>query len=276
MAAPFDLTNLATLKQYISPATVTSTVADSILQEIITGVSEGIQLYCSREFAVQIRTEVRNGNNRNSMRTLVYPIQSVASIVIAAINGQPGQTLTPNNYTNDNWFIYLQPGNAFGCRFSYGKQNITLNYTAGFITPGQLQLLSAPAWAASTLMTVGAQIQAAGQIYQVLVAGTTGLTIPAFVDTQNTIIAGDGSVTWWAVGPVPVLPSTAQMLPYDLQLACLQQSALVSKNRTRVGDTSTGVGPDRVSFFMRGMTDSTKELLNRHREVFPTDGMGVV
>lgn len=275
MPSPYDLTTLASLKQYISPATSSSAVADSILQEIITGVSEGIHEYTSRKFAVEQRVEVRNGQGLKKMRTLVYPIDSVASIVIAPIAGMPGQTLTSNNFTWDQWFLYITQGWAFGCSFPRGQQNITITYTAGFVTPGQLAVLSQPAWAAGLQVGVGYQIQAAGQLYQVITSGTTGSTIPNFLNAQNSIIPDNG-VVWWAVGPIPVLPPTAPQLPQDIQLACLQQSALVSKNRTRVGDTGTGVGPDRISYFLKDMTEDTRRRLDRHREVFPTNGMGIV
>lgn len=275
MPSPYDLTTLASLKQYISPATATSTTADSILQQIITGVSKGIAQYLSRTLFCQQWTEIRNGSGRRALRTLVYPILSVQGINISYVAGQPGQVLTSNNYAFDTWFIYLEPGWAFGNSFSQGKQNITLTYTAGFLTPGQIALLSLPAWAPNVSTTVGAQISASGFVYQAITGGTTSSGSSPYFPAQQNAIVHDNSVYWLAIAQVPGVPSNAPLLPEDIQLACNQQAALISKGRTRVGDTSTGVGPDRVSFYLRGMSDSTKEILTRKKEVFPIDGMGV-
>src|SRR5215471_17604828 len=149
MPLPTDLTDLFTLKKYINPVVAGSTVSDVILQDIISGVSDAFARYCSREFPIQQRVEVRNGNGRQYMRTLIYPIESVQSVVIAPLFGQPGQTLTTNNYSHDNWFIYLTPGGFFGNAFQRGYQNVTLTYTGGYITPGQLACISLPAWTGS-------------------------------------------------------------------------------------------------------------------------------
>jgi len=77
-------------------------------------------------------------------------------------------------------------------------------------------------------------------------------------------------------GALPVLPGNADMVPEDFQRACIQQASLLFKNRTRVGDTGSGVGPDRINYFLKDAHPSTIALLDKHKEVFPTDGMGTV
>jgi hypothetical protein len=273
MPSPFDLTSLADLKKFISPATAASTIADSVLSEIITGVSKGFNRYLARELAISSFTEVRNGNGLQTMRTLRYPILSVSSITIAPINGQPGQVLTSNNYSFDSWFVNLSPG-FFAQRFSRGFQNVTINYTAGYITPGQLQLLTLPVWTAGQTVAVGFQIQANGFIWEVIAAGVTDVVQPTFPAVLNSVVK-DNTVYWIALYPVPVFPPQASFVPEDLVLACQEQAALVSKNRTRVGDTGVGIGPERISFYLKDMHETTRQKLNRHREVFPTEGMGV-
>lgn len=58
-------------------------------------------------------------------------------------------------------------------------------------------------------------------------------------------------------------------LPEDLKLACLELVALYYRKRDRVGDTSTGIGPERINFDMKAIPNSTKDILNWHRNVAP-------
>lgn len=276
-----DLTTVADLGTFITPALTGSALATATpnLQRIITAVSDGINRHCSRTFAVAQLSEVRNGNGRSSMRTLRYPIISVQSVVIAPQAGAPGTTILPSNGNQvpsiswDNWFINLH-GGFFTNAFQEGKQNVTLNYTAGFITPGQLQLQALPAWVASSAVVQNAQITVGGFYYQAINSGTSGASAPTWMTTTNSI-TNDNGVMWLCLGAVPTLPAGASLIPDDLPQACLQQSALLYKNRTRVGDTGSGVGPDKVNYFLKDAHPSTIELIKRHREVFPIDGMGV-
>lgn len=280
MPSAADLTTLTDLKNFISPSLAQTSASDSVLGKIITAVSLGINRYLSRTLACNTLAEVRNGNGRSSMRTLVYPIISVQSVVIAPIAGAPGQTLTPSNgnsvpsITWDRWFIYLN-GGFFTSVFQEGKQNVTLNYTGGFITPGQLQLLALPGWTAGAAVAQNQQIAVGGYVYQAINSGTSGASAPATWQTVRNSITNDNGVMWICLGPVPTLPADAELLPGDITEACLEQSALLFKNRTRVGDTGTGVGPDRINYFLKGAHPSTIDKLSPHREVFPTDGMGV-
>lgn len=273
-----DLTTLTDLKNFINPSLAATTASDGPLVRIITAVSDGINRYLSRPLAVGQFSEVRNGNGRNSMRTLVYPIISVQSVVITPNFGQPGTTILPANgsqvpaLTNDKWFVNLHSGFFANC-FPEGKQNVTLNYTAGYITPGQLQLLALPGWISAGGVTQNQQIQNAGYVYQAINSGTSG-TVVAWLTVTNSV-TNDNGVMWLCLGPVPTLPALASLAPYSLVEACLEQSALLFKNRTRVGDTSSGVGPDRVNYFLKGALPSTIDKIKPYREVFPTEGMGV-
>jgi len=282
MPLPVDLTTLTDLKNYISPSLAQSTASDATLAKIISAVSMGINRYLSRTLAVGTYSEVRNGNGRFSIRTLVYPILSVQSVIIAPLLGTPGATIVPSTpgasnpiLTWDNWSINLQPG-WFGACFEQGKQNITINYTAGYITPGQLAILSLPAWTAGTVVSQSYQVLVNGYLYQSINVGTTGAQAPNPWNQSINSITYDNGVLWLCIGPASSnFPSNAGLVPDDIVEACLQQSALLFKNRTRVGDTGTGVGPDRVNYFLKNAHPSTIAMLEPHREVFPTDGMGV-
>lgn len=281
MPLPVDLTTLTDLKNYISPSMGQSTGSDAILAKIISAVSRGINRYLARTLAVGTFSEVRNGNGRAAIRTLVYPILSVQSVIVTPLLGTPGQVITPTDGGNmpalswDDWFINLQPG-WFTSVFEVGRQNITLNYTAGYITPGQLAVLSCPAWAANLAVTQSYQILVNGYLYQSINTGTTGATQPAVWGQTTNSLTLDNGVMWMCMGPaLSNFPANASLAPDSIVEACMQQSALLYKNRTRVGDTGTGVGPDHVNYFLKDAHPSTISLLKPHREVFPTEGLGV-
>lgn len=377
MANAADLTTLDALAPFISPDLKgpSLTTAAPILSKIISAVSIGIDRYLSRKLMYQQLSEVRNGNGVSSMRTLRYPICDVMSVVIAPLAGAPGRTLLPTNgnqvpsITWDKWFIYLNPG-YFTSIFERGRQNVTLNYSAGFLTPGMVAVQQLPQWPGNNQQVAhGAQIQVNGYYFICRVPGTTlaaGMppfptpaggvspTLPGYVwpspvtpqpdgDTtdftlpgtpspaqatqvylggqlmeygvdfsvqdnqllmkvappKNTVLlsgfptAGngavmptsngpimntvvqDGSVLWSCEGLVPIIPAGVDWLPDDIELSCLEQCALLYKNRTRVGDTGTGMGPDRVNYFMKSAKPETLDRLKPHREVFPIEGMGI-
>jgi hypothetical protein len=273
-----DLTTLADLKNFISPAVGASTASDTVFAKIITAVSLGINRHLSRTLAVAQRSEVRNGNGQPSIRALVYPIVSVTSVVIAPFAGTPGTTITPpanpatqlQSLSWDQWFIYLV-GNCF----ERGKQNVTLNYTGGFITPGQLQLLTLAGWTAGGTVTQNQQIQVGSYYYQAVNSGTSGAAPGPTWEIITNSVTNDNGVLWLCLGPMPIYPPNASLVPDDITEACLEQCSLLFKNRTRVGDTGMGLGPDRVNYFLKDAHPSTIEKIRRHREVFPIDGMGV-
>ena len=272
-----DLTTLGEAKSFIGKQLSKTTDSDPVIAKTITAVSDGINRFVSRTLAVGSFAEVRNGNGRRSMRALVYPILSVTSVNLARYAGETGHTLSasvngsPSFFSWDNWFINLTHE-----YFWEGRQNITLNYAGGYMTPGQLGILVLPTWTPATLTLANAQIQNGGYYYEAVNSGTTGATSPGTWLTARNSLTNDNGVFWRCEGALPVLPSNADMVPSDFQQACLQQTALLFNNRTRVGDTGSGVGADRINYFLKDAHPSTIALLTPHKEVFPIDGMGTV
>lgn len=284
MANLIDMATLADVGNYITPALTGQALvnASPVLAKEITANSNTIQRYLARNLPAITRVEVRNGQGRASMRTLISPIVSVTLVQISAIGGSQVWTIvSPANgqgglgFTYDKQFINLQPG-WFGSIFPIGKQNIQITYTGGFITPGMIQIAILPTWVASQIIVVGTQIQNAGFYYRCVVGGATGVSAPTWLTATNSITTEVGvspAATWLCQGVVPPLPAAADHLPEDIQLSCWELTALTYKNATRVGDTGTGLGPDRVNYMLKAMSQPTIDRLNRHREVFPIDGL---
>jgi hypothetical protein len=160
-----------------------------------------------------------------------------------------------------------------------GEDYTLAGNTITFLVPPTVAPLAFYPYQQTTVTTTAAsnaQIQVGGFYYESVNSGTTGSTAPAtWLQTRNSL-TNDNGIFWRCEGAIPILPSNANMVPDDYQMACMQQSALLFKNRTRVGDTGSGVGPDRINYFLKDAHPSTIALLTPHKEVFPIDGMGVV
>jgi hypothetical protein len=201
----WDFTTVADLVTYINPNLGTTDQTNLLLQTLITSTSRWICRFLNRIIPAQAYTEVRNGNGVSAMKTKQWPILSVQSVTwqyFQPLPPAPVYTLTPGLISSDEWFIYLQ-----GFCFPVGYQNVTLGYTAGYLTPGQ--------------------------------------------EALSITVEG------------------AEPLPDDLTLACWQLCALSYKRRTRIGDSSHGEGPERVSYIMDAMDKATRDILMYHKEVAP-------
>jgi hypothetical protein len=71
---------------------------------------------------------------------------------------------------------------------------------------------------------------------------------------------------WQASSVVLPLVAGAASLPDEISLACMQETALLYKQRGQVGQKSFGEGPSRIDYFTGALSDATKMLLDPHRD----------
>ena len=109
----------------------------------------------------------------------------------------------------------------------------------------------------------------AGQIaFAAQNAGVSGAVAPTW-PTQTGVMVTDGNVTWLAVFPFQGPIAGAALLPESIEVAAIELVGLQFRQRDRIGDTGTGIGPERVSYFMGAMTKTTQESLKPFRNVVP-------
>lgn len=121
-----DLTTLANVKSWLG---ITVGTFDTDLSRLITSASAFAQNVMNRTIASTAYSEQRDGHGGTSIITSNYPILSVASVVI------DGVVVPSANYSSNANGIYLTSG-----AFNRAKNNVTLNYTAGFAsTPQDLE-----------------------------------------------------------------------------------------------------------------------------------------
>jgi hypothetical protein len=272
MANPRDLANLIDIKAFIVPGLASTTASDAVLAALISGVSRAIESYLGRELMAQTWTEMRNGTGQASLCLRHFPVLNVTSVtvdtvVIPAAGVPPTQSW--GGYTFDNRFVYISQGSGgFPRYFGRGVQNVQVVYSAGFITPGMIAVAGLPAWTANTAFAANAEIIANGFVFTTSAGGTSGAMAPTWPMQLGASVL-DSAVTWVCTAAAVSLFPGAQLLPDGIKVACMQQVALTFKQRTRVGDSGTGEGPQRVSYMNQALHPTTLAMLNVYRDVVP-------
>jgi hypothetical protein len=275
VADPADLTDLPTLKQFLVPLN-TTTQADAVLSTTITGLSRTMLEYIGRDLRAATYSEIRNGNARVSMRTLHWPIISVSSLSINGAVVTAAQAANAPGYVYDDKYIYLRNGpyggggggafpGVFGARPPQGIKQVQIDYTAGYVTPGQIAVGMLPAWQAITDYAFGAQVLPGnGSFYTAITGGLSGGTAPTFPAAVGATVA-DGGVVWLNAGAYVAPPTGATMLNQNVVMTALEYCAYHFNMRARVGQTSMGEGPQRISFTVAAMPAYIKALLDPER-----------
>lgn len=127
MPASANLTTLETVKTYLG---ITTTDQDTLLSSLIASVSEAVEHYCGRVFALDRRVEFYDGQATGSLVLRCRPVTEIHSIhddmgrVFAAGTEIPATRLV------------LYPGEGVvrlsGGYFAPGLRNIRVEYTAGY------------------------------------------------------------------------------------------------------------------------------------------------
>jgi len=73
----------------------------------------------------------------------------------------------------------------------------------------------------------------------------------------------ENSVTF----PAGIIPPA---LPLDIQEVCIEMVMLANRQRPRLGDQSTGVGPEKLTYYLRSMSERSRETIGRYsNNAFP-------
>jgi Phage gp6-like head-tail connector protein len=123
-----DLTTVANAKLWLG---VVSATDDTLLARLVSGVSAWIQEWLGRTIASQSYTETLNGNGRDVLVFLRYPVTAVTSVTIDTVAIPPRSAPGQAGYFFDSDFLYLDGGYFFT---KNSKQNVVIVYTAGFAT----------------------------------------------------------------------------------------------------------------------------------------------
>ncbi len=67
-------------------------------------------------------------------------------------------------------------------------------------------------------------------------------------------------------GTPPVFSPAPANQPTDLEEAAVEMTILMMRQRTRIGDTGTSIGTERLNFYLKAATAFTKETIDRHSD----------
>jgi hypothetical protein len=158
-----DLTNLAALKSWLNVSGTTN--ADQALQGMLTRVSGQVIGYLERSsFISQNWVDILDGNGGDHQFMEKYPVTAISQVIIGnqiipvalsvaqiTANSTPGTPGVsgppPSGFRWEDW-DNAPPGEPqavelIGYRFWKGKQNVQINYTAGYLAAAEAQTVAA-------------------------------------------------------------------------------------------------------------------------------------
>ncbi len=118
------LTTLDQTKSHLG-IDLTDTSQDDLLIFFINAASEYVEKACGRKFGKTVYDVKIDGTGTQSIFVSNLPIISIASV-----------TQDCSAVASDQYVIYNESGKIFKDRgWTFGNQNIEINYTAGFVLP---------------------------------------------------------------------------------------------------------------------------------------------
>ena len=124
------LTSLTNVKNELE---ITSTEYDTILNLLISNISQVIETLADRRLEAVSLTEYYDGDNTNVLILREYPVNSITSI-----------TVNDDALTTDDYELYDTIGKiVFDSVITEGVRNIVVEYNAGYTTiPDDLEMLA--------------------------------------------------------------------------------------------------------------------------------------
>lgn len=125
-----QLCQLTDVKTYLG---ITVTATDAALTALITNVSAAIESFCNRTFEQASYKDTYNGTERSTLYLREGPVTAVTAVSIDGIAVGAAPDAVSAGYVFDEQMVYLR-GHCIPARFNRGVQNVTVSYTAGYVT----------------------------------------------------------------------------------------------------------------------------------------------
>jgi hypothetical protein len=265
-----DLTNVASVKAWLG-LTAGPSPNDTTLAALVTAASRAICAWLSRPaLSPREYSEVGDGEgDRVYLRQ--WPVQSIASV---SIDGQPIPPIVRARSATAGYLLQpadlAPPGRPqavdfFGCRMRHGRQNIAVNYTAGYAVPAETQIVpTLEPWEISVDAPYGPCLELIGVVYR--------STNDPLTATSGSPVAGQYRVM--APGVYAFAPADAGnvvaisygYIPQDIAQAATELVAERFRAADRIGLRSKAVGgQETVSFDTSALPATVLALLQPYR-----------
>lgn len=270
MGSPNDLACLPDLKSWLA---VSGADDDVLLEMLISRTSRAILTYLDRPSILpDIYVERFDGGNEISILLRQWPVTSVVACTIDGVSIPPSDgfgAAASMGYVFDPAEA-LSPGrmqrlSLRGGQFTYGVQNISVTYYAGYQVTNEGGVVPSTApWQLNVLQPYGNFARDLG------VTDTSGAPLAKVTGTPATgqYACEDGVYTFSAVDAyTPVLVSYGYV-PADLARCCIDWAADQFQYRTRIGQHAKSLGGhESISFIVKDMPDFVRTVLQPYRRV---------
>jgi hypothetical protein len=284
VSSPYDLTTLANVKAWLA---ITNTNSDTIIGGLITAVSRGIYSNMGRASILPRTFNERydgQGNQRFYLRN--WPVISISSLSNwgvtipqgtppglngPAINGyliQPWDGTPPGEPQAIDVYGWGVNNSFFGAsyRYSYGRQNVAVTYTAGYQVTGEAWNVPATGpYTVTPLAPYGPWATDQGVTY----ANGTALTLVAGTPAKGQYAQAAGVYTFAAADDGAAILVSYGFIPQDLVDVATELVAERYSYRTRIGEVSKSLGgQETMSYYTGQMPRALDLLLQPYRSVY--------
>jgi hypothetical protein len=272
MASRFDLVSLTTLKSWLG---ITGTDDDVLLARLITQISRAIFNVIDRPAILpSAYTEIYDGGNDVSIMLRQWPVTGVSSCIVDGVTIPPSPPLVGGASAQIGYVLdssdAAPPGAAQrlslrGFLFTYGVQNVTISYSAGYqITNQSAVIPTSPPYSVSAQAPYGDWASDGG------VAFSNGVSLTAVTGNpsagQYAVVNGVYSFAQQNAGSTVLL--TYGYVPADLASCCMDWAAERYAYRSRIGQQSKSLGgQETVAFIVKDIPEFVVSVLSPYRRV---------
>jgi hypothetical protein len=270
--SPYDLTNLAALKAWLGLPSGASP-NDATLAALITAASRAIYAALSRPGLLpQSYSEVIDGESER-LFLRHWPVLQVTSVIVegrAIPPAAPAPALPSLGYllrASDA----APPGrqqalDIFGRRVRPHRQNVVVDYTAGYAVQGEAQVVPAAApWTATALAPYGPWALDLGVVYAA--TGVALSAVPAAPATGEYCV-NDGAYEFSAGDAGAAAAISYGYVPQDIAQAALELAAERFRAADRIGLRSKSLGgQETIAYDVSAISAPVLALLQPYRRV---------
>ena len=274
--AASDLALLADVKTWLSGSSGIGSSDDALIARLITDVSGAITAYLGRpSLTPRAVTERLDGDGKARLYLRRYPALEITSLVIdnhpvaAAVPPAAGAPHA-RGYLLDPW-DGLPPGrpqplDVFGTVFRQGRQNVVVNYSAGYAVTAESA--SVPAAPGPYTVTVAAPFGPWATDSGVTYASGAALTAVTGTPAAAQYNVASSLYTFAAADAGASVLISYGFIPAAINNACIEWVAERYRYRTRVGQSAQTVsGQMTAAYSLKDMPDFVRASLDPYRSV---------
>lgn len=140
-----DLCTLSDVKAWLN-VVPGNTANDAVLTRLITAASQAIKTWMARPLLQDTYTETYDGTGINRLTLRNFPITAVSALTVNGLTVPPATSPVSFGYLFDQYGLFLVGGTAWpanipqtpsiwaGSYFPKASQNVTVTYTAGYVS----------------------------------------------------------------------------------------------------------------------------------------------